>query len=78
MDEDFQWFWPMTKLEAQILSVGYDIIAIENHEKMMHHFGGKSGEDWQGAKGLDVKRAKVLSWFSGDQSFGRVRVEKRP
>ncbi len=74
MDESFQWFWSMTKLEAQILAAGYDIVAFENHEKWLHHFGGKSGLDWQGAKGMDVERQEVLSWFDKPDA-GKVIIK---
>lgn len=74
MDESFQWFWSMTKLEANILSDGYNIIAIKDHEDMLHHFGGKSGTSWQGAKGMDVEMDDVLSWFDGSSSSGKVIV----
>lgn len=76
MDENFQWFWSMTKFEAQILEEGFDIVAFQDHESMLHHFGGASGGDWQGAKGMDVDPAEVLSWFTDteDGSHGRMRV----
>lgn len=76
MDENFQWFWSMTKLEAQILEEGYDIVAFQDHEGMLHHFGGKSGGDWQGAKGMDVDPSEVLSWFTdtADDYRGHMRV----
>ena len=76
MDEDFQWWWSMTWLEACILEAGYDIVAYTSHERMLHHFGGRSGDDWQGARGMDVQMSEVLSWFErapGDGA-GAMRI----
>lgn len=72
MNEDFQWFWSMTQLESNILCEGFDIIAIEDHEKMIHHFGGKSGDAWKTAAGMDVDMAEVIQWFNSGS--GSVRI----
>lgn len=76
MDESYQWFYSMTKLEAEILKDGYDIIAIDEHESMIHHFGGKSGTDYQGAKGMDTDRKKIISWFTEAGCPGKVIIEE--
>lgn len=63
LDENFQWWWSVTKLEAQILNEGGKIVAFKNHENMLHHFGGKSGQGYKDAKGMDISVKDVKEWF---------------
>ena len=63
LDEDFEWWWSVTKLQSQILTEGYKIFAIDNHEEFIHHYGGKSGKGYENAKGMDIKRDEVIKWF---------------
>lgn len=67
LDEHFQWWWGVTKLESQVLKEGKAVIAVENHEEYIHHFGGKSGKGFKDATGMDVDMAEVKQWFeNGD------------
>ncbi len=63
LDESFEWWWSITKLQAEILAAGFSVQGFENHEHQLHHFGGKSGDDFRGAKGMNVAPELVKGWF---------------
>ncbi len=63
LDENFEWWWSITKLQSQILKEGFKIRAVKNHEEYLHHYGGKSGDGWKGAKGMGISIDEVISWF---------------
>ena len=63
LDEYFEWWWSITKLQSQVLNEGLKIRAVRNHEKYIHHYAGKSGDGWKGATGMDIKIDEVISWF---------------
>jgi GT2 family glycosyltransferase len=65
LDENFERFWSITKIQAQVLKDGLTVKAVKNHENLLHHFGGASGGDWNGAKGMDIEMEKVIRWFGG-------------
>lgn len=67
LDEGHQWYWAITKQQAKILKEGYSVQGYSEHEKWLHHFGGKSGSDYKSAKGMQVNRKEVYSWFGGKQ-----------
>lgn len=75
LDEDFEWFWSITKLQAMILKDGFTVRAVKNHENLLHHFGGASGGDWHGAKGMDVEMKKVMKWFDGKKVTAVERLD---
>lgn len=67
LDEHFQWWWGVTKLESQVLKEGKKVIAVDDHEEYIHHFGGKSGKGFSDATGMDVDMDEVKKWFeNGD------------
>lgn len=68
LDENFEWWWSVTKLESQILADGYRIIAVKDHERVLHHYGGASGKGYKNAKGMDVDMDEVKRWFSYKRS----------
>lgn len=70
LDEEFQWWWSVTKLEAEILNEGNKIIAVKDHENYIHHYGGKSGKGFQDALGLYPDMNKIKSWFKD----GKVEI----
>lgn len=70
LDEEFQWWWSVTKLEAEILNEGNKIIAVRNHENDIHHYGGKSGKGFKDASGLYPDMDKVKAWFKS----GKVEI----
>jgi glycosyltransferase involved in cell wall biosynthesis len=64
LDESFPWFWGITKLQAKILSDGYSVQAIRDHENIIEHYGGSSGDAFkklQNSKKIDLQLVK--SWF---------------
>jgi len=63
LDEDFEWWWGVTKIQSQELRQGLKIRAVKNHEKYIHHYGGKSGDAFKNAKGMKTKRKDVVAWF---------------
>jgi glycosyltransferase involved in cell wall biosynthesis len=63
LDEHYQWFWSITKLEAMVLRDGKRIVAVKNHEAMLHHFGGKSGNAYRGAQGMNEDMNVIYNWF---------------
>ena len=75
LDEDFEWWWSITKLESQVLGEGFKIYAIENHEEYLHHYGGKSGKGYENAKGMDIKIDEVIKWF--DNKKENVKIIKK-
>lgn len=64
-EKNFQWFWAITKQQANLLTQGYSVQGIEEHEKYLHHFGGKSGGDFQGADGMETPADVTKKWFKG-------------
>lgn len=37
LDENYEWWWSVTRLQSHILTEGLKIIAVENHEEYIHH-----------------------------------------
>jgi hypothetical protein len=68
--EHYEWCWGLTKFYAQVLSDGKNLLAISHHNKMIVHYGGKSGRDWINAKGMDINIDEVYAWF--DKNKGKV------
>lgn len=73
LDESFEWWWALTKLQAEVLREGKVVRAIANHEKYIHHYGGKSGKGFKDAKGMDVSQEEIKSWFDS----GKVEIIDR-
>jgi GT2 family glycosyltransferase len=65
LDENFGWNWAVTKLQAELLKAGHAVRAVQEHDHLLYHFGGKSGEPPRGAKGMRVNRDEVVGWFDG-------------
>lgn len=65
LDEGHQWWWSVTKLQANVLKAGYAVRGYAEHEQYIHHFGGKSGSAFKNAKGMNVSRQEVYEWFGG-------------
>lgn len=70
LDEKYEWFWSVTKLQSQLLRDGKKVIAVENHEELLHHFGGKSGNGFRHADGMDTEIQEIIRWF------GHSRVDR--
>jgi len=66
LDERFQWFWCVTKLQAELLRDGFAVQAVRNHSRFLFHFGGRSGDaPYRSAAGMDLDEAVVARWFDG-------------
>ncbi len=70
LDEQFQWWWGITKQQALILGDGLNILGFHDHENMLIHWGGKSGVDLTKIKGNDTEMSVILGWF--DDAPGRI------
>jgi hypothetical protein len=65
LDEGHQWWWSITKIQAKLLNADLSVQAFANHEQWLHHFGGKSGDSWRGAKGMEITPEDAALWFNG-------------
>lgn len=63
LDEAHEFFWAVTKFQAALLAQGHSVQGYAEHERYLHHFGGKSGSDFKTAKGLSLSREEVAEWF---------------
>lgn len=70
LDEDFEWWWGITKLQANLLAnENCKIKAVKNHNNMIVHFGGASrkgfmnAKDFENAKGLKTDIETIKKWF---------------
>jgi len=77
LDEGHQWWWGVTKFQAQLLRAGYPVTGYLNHEKYLHHFGGMSGSAFKAAKGMQVTRGEAAGWFGGKKPVIRDTVTGR-
>lgn len=67
LDENFEWWWSVTKLQAQMRCEGWKILAVRDYEESLYHFGGKSPKEAVStAKGMDVSNEQVKEWFQCD------------
>lgn len=63
LDENFEWWWSITKLQALLLNDGYNVTVVKEHSNLLYHYGGKSGNDWKNAKGMEIEQEQVSKWF---------------
>lgn len=64
LDEGHQWWWAVTKMQALVLHAGFPVRGFAEHERYLHHFGGRSGSAFRNAKGMNVSRDEVMGWFA--------------
>lgn len=64
LDENFQWWWSVTKLEGEVLKENKEVVAVIEHESQIHHYGGKSGKGYKDAKGMNIEIEEVKAWFA--------------
>ena len=64
LDEEFEWWWSITKLQSEVLRENKKIISVIFHENKLHHYGGKSGKDYRDAKGMNTDIEDIKKWFS--------------
>lgn len=67
LDENYAWWWSITKLQAQVLNEGFTVAGVKDHSNLLFHYGGMSGTDFKGAKGMDTDGDKVIKWFKNHQ-----------
>lgn len=67
LDGNYEWFWSVTKIQAQALCAGKRVVAVREHEDMLHHFGGKSGMVPRNASGMREKEEVIIGWFENHQ-----------
>ena len=65
LDENFQWWWAITGLEARLLRQGREVQAVSNYEDVLVHHGGKSGQAFKNARSTNITKATVAEWFDG-------------
>lgn len=65
LDEAHEFFWAVTKFQAALLAQGYSVQGYAEHERYLHHFGGKSGKAYKSAKGLVVTQKELAHCFGG-------------
>lgn len=65
LDPTYAWFWGVTKLESKILQEKKSIRVVQNHENMIHHYGGKSGNAFKNAPGMNTDIEEIKRWFEG-------------
>lgn len=67
LDTAFQWWWGITKLQALILREGHSLLAYRCHNHLLVHYGGKSGDAYKNAKGMDIDITEVIQWFQSSK-----------
>jgi GT2 family glycosyltransferase len=63
LDEQYKWWWSITKLESQVLQAGLSVQAVRHYENLLVHFGGKSGDAWK-AVNLPEPPTESALWFN--------------
>jgi len=64
LDEKYPWTRAITKLQADLLRAGFSVQAIRDYERLLLHFGGKSGTAWKTIH-KKVELCEVATWFEG-------------
>lgn len=72
LDEDFPWWGGTTKLQYQLLEEGCSILAIDNHDDIVYHYGGKSGRSYKAAGKPGEEYRRIMSGFGA--LAGKVTV----
>jgi hypothetical protein len=67
LDENYEWWWSITKLQAQVLNDGYTVAGVRDTTNLLFHYGGMSGEDFRNSKGMDIDGKKVIKWFNNNK-----------
>lgn len=64
INENFEWWYGLAYTEKEMLRRFYTIQAVRSHDELLVHFGGKSGNDWEKAAGMER-----INWY--DKWFGK-------
>ena len=73
LDEHYKWWWSITKLQGQILSLGFLIQAIENYQDTLVHYGGKSGDAWRSVN-ISECPPEAEFWFPRNYQVSCIRL----
>lgn len=73
LDEKHQWWWSVTKLQAMVLNDGFPVQGIPKYDHFITHYGGKSGDSFKVAVGMDVPKREASVWF-GDRTVTEVAL----
>ncbi len=65
LDEDYQWWWSITGLEARLLRQGRSVQAVKEYTDVLVHHGGKSGKAFKSARSADTNPEFIAGWFEG-------------
>lgn len=65
LDEEYEWFWSVTKLQANLLKAGLTVTVVNRHNTLLYHYGGMSGTGWMNSKGLETEGEIIKNWFVG-------------
>ena len=67
LDEEYQWWWSITGLEARLLRQGHSVQAVRDYADVVIHHRGKSGTAFKTAKSGDTSDEVIAGWFKGRQ-----------
>lgn len=65
LNEDYQWWWSVTALEARLLRQGRSVQAVQEYSDVVVHHRGKSGKAFKKAKSADTRDEVIAGWFDG-------------
>lgn len=63
LNEDYKWWWGVTELQGKLLRDGYEVQAVDKHDHILFHFGGKSGETHLKEDQQNFSMPNVMEWF---------------
>jgi glycosyltransferase involved in cell wall biosynthesis len=71
LDENFPWFYSISKMQSQILDDGFSVQAIKYHKNVIHHYGGKSSKNKkQWAKNFTkIDADTTKKWFTNTNNI---------
>lgn len=72
LEEEFAWWWSVTKLQSKVLQEGLPIYAVKNHENLIYHYGGRSGKVGYKAMGMDTDVETIKKWFTVKRAEVRI------
>lgn len=67
LDESFEWWWSVTKLQARLLNDGHSVTSFKKHDSLIYHYGGMSGGDWENSKGMDIEGEEIKNWVESGE-----------
>jgi glycosyltransferase involved in cell wall biosynthesis len=65
LNEEYQWWWSVTGLEARLLREGLSVQAVKEYADVVVHRGGKSGKAFKSARSAAASDDVIAAWFEG-------------